>query len=142
MTERLPAEGLLVSIPIFLGSAFVISFVVCLCLFWRSHQAFYKSLLASVVTTHFDVWLAFVFFAMYTAPSYVSWHEAAGSVILLSTLLLPQVVLTLILVAVVGMRHFRSPDKSYKIEALGGLFVATMGAAWTTIAAEALNVAD
>lgn len=131
MTSSERLEGLLTSYPILVAIEMGFCLAIFLVLFHPRRQAFYKGLIISATYASFSATVPMVYILHNERTEYSSDFHFAATLALIMTGISPQVILSVILCIVISIRHGRSNDRSYAIEALLAVVNAGLGGAWT-----------
>jgi hypothetical protein len=132
MTDKQIVEELLSKFPIFMIVTFALSFCLCAMLLpLRGRQKVYVSLILSILIPQIACVFPFYFYIFLMGEKYQSFvAKVFWSLVAISTFVSPHWIALVILSVVSFARHFRSPERSYLIDALAALAITAAGAAY------------
>jgi hypothetical protein len=132
MTDKQIVEELLSQFPILTIVCFVLSFGLCLMVLpQRGWQKIYVGSLLGTVISQLACTFPLYFYVFFAGEKYQNFvAKAFWSLVAISTFVSPHWIALVILSVVSFARHFRSPERSYLIDALAALAITAAGAAY------------
>jgi hypothetical protein len=141
MTDKQVVEELLSQFPILMIVCFVLSLGLCLMVLpQRGWQKIYLGSLLGTIIPQLTCIFPFYFYIFFIGEKYQNFlANVFWSLVAISTFVSPHWIALVILSVVSFARHFRSPERSYLIDALAALAITAAGAAYAAGMSAALR---